>query len=91
MLIMYVCDDSAKDGADKAEQDEWTYSQLIQQRAMEQAQAEEDALRKQNKLEHQANILAQRDEERARHAAWEADRRGAIEPEFFEKFGKSCR
>ena len=63
----------------------------MQQRMMEQANWEEQELRKEQQQAAHMVIRDQREEQRQKVLDEKADRMGAISSEFFNNFGKSCR
>lgn len=84
-------DKQARDAEEKALDREWAISQAFQLRAMEQANYEEQEMKKYQQEQCRAVLREQvlQNEEQKRIAR--ANYRGAISNEFFENFGKSCR
>jgi hypothetical protein len=78
---------SANAGAD----DEWNAQQLVQQQAMEMANARELGLRQDEAMHNLSVIRDQMAAQRQRTNFRSKDRFGAVEPGFFDKFGMSAR
>jgi hypothetical protein len=70
---------------------EWAKQQLAVQRFMEQATAEEQALRDQQKADLMSTLRQQAFEQASKKLESKRDRYGKVDPTFFENFGTSAR
>ena len=84
-------DKLARDQEEKSSDREWAISQAFQLRAMEQANYEEQELKKYQQEQCRSSLREQADIDNEQKRIEKAEYRGAISNEFFENFGKSCR
>lgn len=76
---------------EEASDREWAKAQMSQLRAMELAQYEEDQLKKYQREVCAKSLKEQVLSQEERRKKSQSDYRGAISPEFFGNFGRSCR
>ena len=70
---------------------EWAKQQLAVQRFMEQAAAEEQELRDQQKADLMGTLRQQAFEQASKKLESKRDRYGKVVPRFFDNFGSSAR
>lgn len=72
-------------------EDEWVMQQAMAMRAMEQAAYDEACMREQMKADHLAFLRGQMVEQGDKKAEWDQTKRGVIDEEFFQNFGRGHR
>jgi len=82
-----------QDASDRTGDRSWTRQQMLIERAMEEANQEEKALREQEKARHLAVLRAQAEEKARAMAQYKAEQREkpSLTGGFYDGFGKSCR
>jgi len=70
---------------------DYAIQQTLMNRAMEYAAWEETRMRNEMKEEYNASLRQQAAEQARRNEAWNKEKHGSIDPNFFSNFGKSCR
>jgi hypothetical protein len=82
-----------KEAADRNGDKAWTRQQFMIERAMEEANQEEQALREQEKFHHLSVLRSQAEEKARAIARYKADQREAPTKGggFYDGFGQSCR
>jgi len=71
--------------------EEWVMQQAMAMRAMEQAAYEESCMREAMKSDHLAFLRHQMQEQGQKKAEWDQTKRGVIDEEFFQNFGRGHR